>query len=220
MFFIKKTKKKSIFNITRLFFLKKKKHDNKIIDEIKAKFKNGFSVFSEIYVSDIMVTRKKIFALPINTTKKELLLAMQDNHYTRIPIYKGELDDIVGFIHIKDIISNINDDFNITDIMRNIMFVPTSMKAMDLLIKMQGAHIHVGIVLDEYGGTEGLVTIVNIIEKIVGDIDDEHDEDTDPILKKISNGKFEVEGGMQIVFLESALNIKFNTTEDLSLIHI
>lgn len=176
--------------------------------------KNDISTLADINVSDIMVTREKIFAFSVNTPKAELMKSMHNHYYTRIPIYQDNLDNIIGFIHIKDILGNINNDFKITDIMRNIIFVPIPMKAIDLLIKMQSSHIHVAIVLDEYGGTDGLVTIVNIIEEFLGNMDDEHDQDNDPTLIKLANNRFAVEGRISINTLECALNIKLEKTDD------
>ncbi len=174
----------------------------------------NLSAFNEINVSDIMVIRNEIFALPLDSSMQTVLNAMKDNCYTRIPIYKETLDEIIGFIHIKDILRGIGDKLEIKSIIRNIIFVPTPMKAIDLLVKMQNSHIHVAIVLDEYGGTDGLVTIVDIIEEIVGNIDDEHNKNTEPTLIKVGNGKFEVEGRMEISTLESALNMKFSKIDE------
>ncbi len=175
---------------------------------------SNLSALEAINVSDIMITRQDIFALDVNTTKQEIIDVIKEKHYTRIPIYKKNLDNIVGFIHIKDIICHLDNDFHIRDIMRNIIFVPTPMKALDLLVRMQNLHIHAAIVLDEYGGTEGLVTITDIIEEVIGEIDDEHDKNTDPTLTKIADGKFEVEGRMEIVTIAHVFNINFKDNED------
>ncbi len=211
-----KTKLGFLWNKIKAFSTNEKSvvDNNKNEDEQELKIVKSLSAFREIKASDIMVTRKDIFAFPIEVTKEDLLRAMEEHHYTRIPIYKDNLDNIVGFVHIKDILRNINHNFQVENLVRNIIFVPTQMKAVDLLLKMQSSHIHVAIVLDEYGGTEGLITIVNIIEEIVGNIDDEHDQSTNPALIKIANGKFEVEGSMPITSLSTALNLKFDDTDD------
>ena len=206
----------SWWNKVNSFFYKKAEFtfsDKAIFNKKESKIVKSLSALSKINVSDIMVTRKEIFAFPINISKEEILSAMQDHHYTRVPVYKNNLDNIIGFIHIKDILCNIDNDFQIKDIMRNIIFVPTPMKALELLMKMQCSHIHVAIVLDEYGGTEGLVTIVNIIEEIVGNMDDEHDKHTEPALIKIADGKFEVDGLMEVTTLGAALNVKFDNED-------
>ncbi|MBQ4874787.1 MAG: HlyC/CorC family transporter [Rickettsiaceae bacterium H1] len=212
MFFLLLLKK--VKKVKRLFYRLQKIEEKKAKGQQQLKIVKSLSAFNEINVSDIMVTRKEIFAFPINITKGEILNSLQDHQYTRIPVYKDNLDKIIGFVHIKDILRNVNNIFRIRDIVRNIIFVPAAMKAVDLLVKMQSSHIHVAIVLDEYGGTEGLVTIVNIIEEIVGNIDDEHDQNIQPALIKVADGKFEVEGSMQIATLGSALNIQFNDNQE------
>ena len=204
----------SLFRRIKSLFIKPKINHEGSINKKNSRIINNLSVFSEINVSDIMITRKEIFALPLETTKQNIIEQIKENHYTRIPVYKDNLDNVIGFLHIKDIICNIDNDFNIQDIIRNIIFVPTPMKAIDLLVRMQNSHIHAAIVLDEYGGTEGLVTITDIIEEIIGNIDDEHDKNTDPTFIKIADGKFEVEGRMEIASISNIFNIKFTDTED------
>ncbi len=160
----------------------------------KAILKNVLE-FKELHVEDIMIPRADIFAIPEDIQFPDLQVRLLDKTYTRIPVYKNNLDEIQGFIHIKDIARTFfnNKNFEIADVLRKCMFVPPSMKISNLLIRMQQTRVHIAIVIDEYGGTEGIVTLEDIVEEIVGNIEDEHDEDESLSgLKKISDDIYEV----------------------------
>jgi CBS domain containing-hemolysin-like protein len=137
-----------------------------------------------------------------------------------MPIYSKNLDNVMGFIHCKDLIKFIYDDkikFKISDITRKILYVPHSMKITNLLIKMRSSGVHIAIILDEYGGTDGIITIEDIIEEIVGDIKDEHDILEDNIYltkKKISNDVFHFGGRVDIEEVEEMLEVKISENED------
>lgn len=135
--------------------------------------------FGEMSVSDIMIPRTDIVAVEYDVSLDELKDVFVSEQHSRIPVYKENLDHISGFLHIKDIAVNIfaAKPFNMSDIMRQILFVPPSMKVMDLLVKMRFSSVHIAIVVDEYGGTDGLVTMEDIVEEIVGEIQDEHDDE-------------------------------------------
>jgi magnesium and cobalt transporter len=134
--------------------------------------------FGDKLAEDIMIPRTDITAaasdISLNNLK-ELFLA--ENH-ARIPIYKNSIDEILGFVHIKDLFKVVTSKrkFNMKEILREILFVPSSIKITDLLSKMKQSKFHMAIILDEYGGTDGLVTIEDILEEIVGEINDEYDE--------------------------------------------
>ncbi len=144
--------------------------------------------FHSLRVDDVMVPRADIVAVDSASTLKELSSAFRAAGHSRLPVYKETLDDPIGMVHIKDLMPYLMLDARgrtaktyperkiIKSIRREVLFVPPSMLAQDLLRRMQGRRIHMAIVVDEYGGTDGLVTIENLIETIVGDIDDEHDE--------------------------------------------
>ena len=144
--------------------------------------------FHSLRVDDVMVPRADIVAVDSASTLKDLSSAFRAAGHSRLPVYKETLDDPIGMVHIKDLMPYLMLDARgrtaktyperkiIKSIRREVLFVPPSMLAQDLLRRMQGRRIHMAIVVDEYGGTDGLVTIENLIETIVGDIDDEHDE--------------------------------------------
>lgn len=159
----------------------------------KAILKNVLE-FKELHVEDIMIPRADIFAIPEDIQFADLQSRLLDKTYTRIPVYKSDLDEIQGFIHIKDIarIFFNKKEFSVKETLRKCLFVPPSMKISNLLIRMQQTRVHIAIVIDEYGGTEGIVALEDIVEEIVGNIEDEHDEDSSPTLKKISDDLYEV----------------------------
>ena len=201
-----------------LFMLKKVPKLKKIIESNLISNNKCFSnsrmfynlvKFNDCLVRDIMIPRTELYTIDISdiSDSKNLIDKVIKGQYTRIPAYENNLDNIIGFIHIKDIISNLDKDFNIRNIIRKVMYIPPSMKAVNLFIKMQSSHIHVAIVIDEYGGTEGLVTMADLIEEIVGDIDDEHGTPTVPSIVNISDNKIEVNARVLVKTLEETFSI-------------
>ncbi|ASI48287.1 MAG: hemolysin family protein [Anaplasma ovis] len=173
---------------------------------------NNLVRLDECSVKDIMVQRSEILALGIDDG--DLLAKVLRSQHTRVPVYKDNIDNIVGFIHIKDITSKEGLDFNVKSIIHNVMYVPHSMKAVNLFVKMQSSRVHMAIVLDEYGSTDGLVTMADIIEEIVGDIEDEHDVPSIPDIVNISNDKIEVNARVLVRTLEQSLGISLKDSEE------
>ena len=145
-----------------------------------------------------MVQRSDIVALSISSTKQEALNVVKYGYHSRIPIYDGDLDNIVGFVHIKDVIANLEIDFKIPDVMRRMIFIPPAMKVSAVLFRMKSYRVHAAIVVDEFGATAGLVTMTDIVEEILGEINDEHGANDEPIFIKISSNKFEVSGKLEV----------------------
>ncbi|HEY5083201.1 MAG TPA: hemolysin family protein [Rhizomicrobium sp.] len=152
--------------------------------------------FGELKVSDVMLPRAQIVAADEDTPLAELMSLFREAKHSRLPVYRENLDDPTGLVHVKDVLTllepNGANDYRLTSakiarIRRPILFAPPSMRALDLLLKMQASHTHLALVIDEYGGTDGLVSIEDIIEEIVGDIADEHDEEA-PALKQDEDG--------------------------------
>jgi len=142
--------------------------------------------FGELKVRDVMVPRAEIVAADETMPLPELVTLFRAAEHSRLPVYRETLDDATGLVHVKDVMALLemrpDGDYrlqksSIPAIKRPVLFVPPSMRALDLLLKMQASHTHLALVIDEYGGTDGLVTIENIIEEIVGDIADEHDDE-------------------------------------------
>jgi magnesium and cobalt transporter len=143
--------------------------------------------FGELKVRDVMVPRADIIAADETMPLAELVSLFREAQHSRLPLYRETLDDPTGLVHVKDVIGRLDSspegDYcisphaHISALRRPILFAPPSMRLLDLLLKMQTSHTHLALVIDEYGGTDGLVSIEDIIEEIVGDIADEHDED-------------------------------------------
>jgi len=153
--------------------------------------------FGELKVRDVMVPRADIIAVDETIGLADLLHIFREAQHSRLPIYRETLDDPTGLIHVKDVLGLLEGTAEgafclaphaqITGLKRPILFAPPSMRALDLMLKMQASHTHLALVIDEYGGTDGLVSIEDIIEEIVGDIADEHDDDA-AVLKPDGDG--------------------------------
>ena len=148
------------------------------IDKTEHELIKSILQFSDITAKEIMVPRPDIVALDISTSRDVLVRKVIEEGYSRLPVYKGTIDHIIGIIYSKDLLSLLEHRSLIIlqDIIRPAYFVPESKKISQLLHEFQQYKVHIGIVVDEYGGTEGIVTMEDIIEEIVGDILDEYDE--------------------------------------------
>jgi len=131
----------------------------------------------DVTAYDVMVPRADITAVEISTSLPELIRMMTEEAHSRLPVYRESLDDVRGVVHIKDVLAQTlkADDFDLAGILRKVLFVSPSMRVLDLLLEMRLTRVHMAMVVDEYGGIDGLVTIEDMIEAIVGDIQDEHD---------------------------------------------
>src|SRR5476651_1230699 len=149
--------------------------------------------FNERVVKNIMVPRTKISGIDLNTTKEELLESIITEGYSRMPVYDDVIDKIVGIVHAKDILPLLarNQEIVLKDIIRKPYFVPETKKINDLMAELQQKRIQIAIVLDEFGGTAGMVTLEDIVEELVGEIQDEFDEEK-PIVEKINDKEFVV----------------------------
>lgn len=164
----------------------------------------------EMRVEDVMVPRADVVAVPSTITLGDLLKCFQDAEHSRLPVYEETLDDAQGIVHIKDVLSHLitaamdgsaegKIDLSRVDLarslkdvglIRQVLYVPPSMQGADLLAKMQATRMHMALVIDEYGGTDGLVTIEDLIETVVGDIVDEHDSEEEPSIIRIAPDAF------------------------------
>lgn len=163
--------------------------------------------FGALKVSDVMVPRADIVAVEQNTALADLVAVFREAQHSRLPIYRETLDDPVGMIHVKDVLAHLESgpkgklhwsDVPILKLKRDVLFVPAAMPALDLLLKMQATRIHLAIVVDEYGGTDGLASIEDLVEEIVGDIDDEHDTEREPEIIPRADGGYEVDARVDL----------------------
>ncbi|MBX3506644.1 MAG: HlyC/CorC family transporter [Parvibaculum sp.] len=180
--------------------------------------------FGELRVDDVMVPRADVVAVDENATLDEVLRLYRDSAHSRMPVYRETLDDPVGMVHLKDVLAFLappatetaapRPPFSLRTIRRDVLFVPPSMPAIDLLVKMQATRIHLALVIDEYGGTYGLVSIEDLVEQIVGEIEDEHDVDSGPSLVKRDDGTIDADARCDIEDLEDMIGVRLVDEEN------
>lgn len=179
---------------------KTKSHDIDLSKKEKSILTNILGI-NKLKVGDVMIPRASIIAIKQNYSYEEINNIINKESHSRMPVYRKDLDDILGMVHIKDIIKfsgSQRSNFDIKSIIREILFVPPTMPVMNLLLKMQATKLHMSLVIDEHGGTDGLITIEDVIEEIVGEIEDEHDKDDDYNFKEINSNTFEAKAEMTI----------------------
>ncbi len=167
---------------------------------------------NEITARDIMIPRANISAVETNDTLDSVLDIFLKEAHSRAPVYEKNLDNIIGMVHIKDLlkykIKNGSDkSIFLQNIKREILKVPPSMPVLDLLMKMQLTRIHMAVVIDEYGGSDGLLTIEDVIEEITGEIEDEHDQQNIPMLIRTGQKSFEASARVQVKEFEKLINL-------------
>ncbi len=164
---------------------------------------------SELRVEDVMVPRADITALESNTGLDDMVALFHSALHSRMPVYREALDDVIGMVHIKDLLSfwGQRPNFRLRSIVRDVLFVPPAMPVLDLLLKMRATRIHMAIVVDEYGGTDGLVTIEDLVEEIVGEIEDEHDEVEGPLIVTRADGALDADARASISEFEKQVDI-------------
>ena len=190
------------------------------IDELednneKNLIKNIFNLNNKS-VEDIMVPRAEIISIEKNQSINEILSIIENEAHSRMPVYDNNLDNVLGFLHIKDLINNISSkSFKLKDVIREVLYVAPKSPILDLLKRMRASRIHMGLVVDEFGGVDGLITIEDLVEEIVGEIEDEHDaEDEEILLKKINENTILVDASYKIDDLEKYFNIQINLEAD------
>ncbi|MCF8467651.1 MAG: hemolysin family protein [Sneathiella sp.] len=172
--------------------------------------------FSELSINDVMVPRADIEAIDNSLSLYQVVERFKETSHSRMPVFTETLDNVTGMFHIKDLINfwGDPDPGDWQNFRREILFVPPSMSVPDLLLKMRATHIHMATVVDEYGGIDGLVTIEDLVEEIVGDIEDEHDEQEGPLITVSANGMLEADARASIEELESLIEIDLLPEEE------
>jgi len=175
--------------------------------------------FGSTTVREIMTSRVNIVAISIGNTLDEVLSLIREKGLSRMPIYENDLDNILGVIHSKDVLPYINSDIERTTInwrtiARKALFIPSTKKLDDLLRDFQQEKTHIAIVVDEYGGTEGLVTLDDILEEIVGDISDEYDDTEEKLYTKFKNGVFIFDAKIDLDDMEEILGYDLTSDDD------
>ncbi|MGA3302182.1 MAG: hemolysin family protein [Methylovirgula sp.] len=200
----------------------------------RAMLKNVLSLH-EVQVGDVMVPRADIISVGYNSTLADVLATFRSAGHSRLPVQADTLDDPRGMVHIRDFLDFIaaaSDNFKRgvdaqpdylrldkmtlaqAGIVRPVLFVPPSMAALDLLVKMQATRTHMALVIDEYGGTDGLASIEDIVEMIVGDIEDEHDEEDSPKIEPQDDGTFIVDARASLEDVSQAIDRDLTGTTD------
>lgn len=176
----------------------------------------GIVKFGNITVKQVMRTRMDVHGVDHSMSFGELIATVRDLHYSRLPVYKEELDKMVGIIHTKDLIAHLNepDNFNWHGLLRQPYFVHEQKLIEDLLKEFQSKRIHFAIVVDEFGGTSGIVTLEDILEEVIGEIKDEFDEE-DSGYKKIDDNNYIFEGRMMINDVCKVMELQTDIFEDI-----
>ncbi len=158
-------------------------------------------------VSDVMVPRADIVAVDVSIDREDLLNLIAEEAHSRMPVYRGNLDDVLGMIHIKDMMASMatGETFDTRKLLRKILFVAPSMRVLDLLLQMRLERIHMALVVDEYGGIDGLTTIEDVVEQIVGEIEDEHDVDEGPLLRRRADGTYDIDARLPLGEFEDTI---------------
>ncbi len=186
-------------------------HEQGLIEEGEMELISNIFEFGDKEAKDIMTPRQKIIAVEHTQTVEQALKTAVDNNFSRYPVYEEDLDNIVGLVHIKDLIAVYMKDPKspIADIVDKAIVTHPTKDVSELLQRMQREKIHMAVVVDEYGQTEGIVTMEDILEEIVGNILDEHDEEQPEEIQKKSEDEYLVDGGAALEDLEDQLGIKF-----------
>ena len=170
---------------------------------------------NEKSVEDIMIPRSEIIAVNYDQSYGEILDVIKEESHSRMPVYKTNIDNVIGFFHIKDFIKKSHSDFDLSQILREVLYVAPKSPILELLKTMRSSRIHIGLVVDGVGGVDGLVTIEDLVEEIVGDIEDEHDaEDQDDLILEKSKNSITVDSSYRIEDLENFFNIKISRNDE------
>lgn len=192
-------------------------HEQGVINPIEREMLDSVIAFDNKVAEEIMTARTNVFMIDVNDPLDIYLEEMLELKHSRMPVYEGGIDNIIGILYIKDFILEAYKvgftDINIRDIMRPAYFVPEHKNINDLFLELQSSRNHLAILVDEYGGFSGLVTMEDLIEEIMGDIDDEYDRD-EPDIKKINDYTFLARGSISIKELNSEIESKINENSE------
>jgi magnesium and cobalt transporter len=166
---------------------------------------NNILRLRETCADDVMIPRADIIAIRADVTLAQAIEQIRIEGHSRLPVYREQLDDIIGMIHVKDVFAFVGrpEAFSIEAILRRPLMVAPQVPVLDLLAQMRQAHMHMALVVDEYGGIDGLVTIEDLIETITGDISDEHDEADRPMVTERPDGALDVDARMAVEDFEA-----------------
>ena len=166
-------------------------------------------------VRDVMVPRVDIVAISADTALDEVVRLIQAEAHSRYPVYRESLDDVIGMIHIKDVLAywGTAKKFNLRDILRRVVFVAPTLPVLDMLLDMRRSRTHMALVVDEFGGTDGVLTIEDLVEEIVGEIEDEHDVAQAPTILRRTDGTIDMNGRTPVEMLEQEIGAVLSDDE-------
>ncbi len=173
---------------------------------------------ADLKAGDIAVPRADIIAVPDDSDFADVVALFREAGHSRLPFYRGSLDEVIGMLHVKDVYAVVADRFasrgraalpDPSSLVRPVLYVPPSMPLDDLLAEMRRQRTHMAIVVDEYGGTDGLVTIEDVMEEIVGNIEDEHDEDEPRLVETLPDGRVAADARIDLDDLEAEIGVSF-----------
>jgi len=179
----------------------------------------GIGNLRRMRVEDVAIPKAEIVAVPINVSLDDLVVAFRDSGFSRLPVFKGTLDSPVGLIHLKDLalnqaFSDPKPRYNLKKMLRPLLFAPPSMPIGVLLQKMQTERIHMALVIDEYGGVDGLVTLEDLVETVIGEIEDEHDTSEDGLWHEEKPGQYIVQARAPLPDFEAEIGAKLAAPEE------
>jgi CBS domain containing-hemolysin-like protein len=191
-------------------------HAEGAVDAEEVKMIESVITFGQTQAGKIMTPRTDVFALPGDLSWEEGCRRVHQSGHTRVPVYEGDLDNILGVLYAKDLLQYVRRDppQNLREVMRKAFFVPETKPLDDLLREFRTRKVHMAVVLDEYGGTAGIVTIEDVLEEIVGEIADEYDRTTPSLMRRVDETAAEVDGRMHIDELNAAMDLHLSENED------
>lgn len=171
--------------------------------------------FSDTLVREAMVPRTQIAAISSDCDLKEITKAFEQNHYSRLPVYRESIDDVIGFVHSKDIMPYLlnPESFKLEDVIQPPLYVVDTARLEDVLRQMQKSKSHFGFVVDEHGGLEGIITLEDLLEEIVGEISDEHDEEVNEQINPVNDREYLLDGGLAVRDLNRRLKLSVPESE-------
>jgi CBS domain containing-hemolysin-like protein len=171
--------------------------------------------FSDTLVREAMVPRTALAAIPENSSLEQIVRSFQQHHYSRLPVYRGSLDDVLGFVHVKDVVPYVlqPEEFRLERVLQPPLYLVDTARLEDVLRQMQKAKMHFGFVVDEHGGVEGIITLEDLLEEIVGEISDEHDEEVNEQITPVDDRTFILDGSLAVRDLNRRLKTSVPESE-------
>ncbi|MBO6138000.1 MAG: HlyC/CorC family transporter, partial [Lachnospiraceae bacterium] len=188
-------------------------HEDGIIESSERKIINNVFDFGDSTAKDIMIPRIDVTEININSTYSEIFEIFKEEHYTRLPVYAGEKDNIVGILNIKDFFIAGEAGFRLRDIMREGYYTYESKPTSELMMDMRSENATLAIVINEYGASVGIITMEDLVEEIVGEIRDEYDEDEVDIIKNVGQREYIVQANVKLDDLNDAIGTAFSSEE-------